>query len=79
MSRMSRTSGRLLKCILKNHNLPQSFYEVLRTKTKKNQEGCMFIKIEIIKKRQTYLEDENCRQVLKLRYPKKNYQNESIN
>ena len=34
---MSRlwTSGRLLKCILKNHNLSQSLYEVLRTNTKK--------------------------------------------
>ena len=40
------TSGRLLECVLKSHNLSQSLYEVLRSK-KKNQEGCMFIKLKL--------------------------------
>ena len=60
------TGARLLECNLKNHNLSNGcrLYVALRTK---NEEGRMVIKSKIIKKYQTYLEDQNYRRVRRVK------------
>ena len=60
------TGATLLECNLKNDNLSNvcRLYVSLSTKS---EEGPMVIKSSIIKKYQTYLEDENFRRVRRVK------------